>query len=58
MPIMLQRNDEICVSVNATKVERNVWDGARLNPKRFKNEQSAAKSRIGKRSSVIPYLTD
>lgn len=29
-------------------------DGARLNPKRRKNGQSAAKLRIGERSTTIP----
>lgn len=53
MPMMLQHNDEICVSANATKVERNLWDDAWLNPKHQKNEQSAAKLRTGERSSVI-----
>lgn len=30
---LLQHRDEICSSVNATKVERNDSDGARFNPK-------------------------
>lgn len=44
---VLQRNDEICISANATKVERNIRDGTWLNPKYCKNEQSAAKTRTG-----------
>ena len=51
--MMLQHNDEICVSVNATKVERNSYVGAWLNPKHYNNEQSAAKLRIGESSSTI-----
>jgi hypothetical protein len=35
MHMMLQHNDEICVSVNATKVKRNQYDGAWLNPKHY-----------------------
>ena len=42
--MMLQHNDEICVSVNATKVEKKSYVGAWLNPKHYKNEQSAAKA--------------
>ena len=32
---MLQRKDEICLSVNATKVKRNIYMRARLNPLLF-----------------------
>ena len=56
--MMLQHNDEICVSVNATKVKRNSYVGAWLNPKHCKNEQSAAKLRTGESSSTILCLTD
>jgi hypothetical protein len=58
MHMMLQHNDEIRVSVNATKVERNhmMVHGQILNT--INNEQSAAKLRIGESSSTIPCLTD
>lgn len=56
--MMLQHNDEICVGVNATKVEKNSYVGAWLNPKHCKNEQSAAKLRTGESSSTILCLTD
>ena len=41
MPIVLQHNDEIRVSVNATKVERNdrMTHGQILNVRRMDNQQ-------------------
>ena len=52
--IKLQRKDEICLSVNVMKIEKINCMRARLNPLLFFNGQSAAKSRIEKRSTTIP----
>lgn len=49
-----QRNDEICISVKVTKVEKINCMRARLNPLFFFNGQSAAKFRIGKGSTTNP----
>ena len=48
-----QRNDEINISVTVTKVEKINCMRARLNPLLFFNGQSAAKLRIGERSTTI-----
>ena len=52
---ILQRKYEIRLSVNVTKVEKKYIDDARLNPKHCNNGQSAAKLRIGERSTTIPH---
>lgn len=49
---MLQRKDEIYLSVNATKVKRNIYMRARLNPLLFFNGQSAAKARTEQGSTT------
>ena len=53
-----QRNDEICISVTVTKVEKINCMRARLNPLLFFNGQSAAKSRIEKSSTTIPSVIE
>jgi hypothetical protein len=52
--LTLQHKNEICLGVNATKVEKSLVDGARLNPKHQNNGQSAAKPRTEEGSTTIP----
>lgn len=51
---MPQHNDETSISVMDAKVEKSYWINIRLNPKCYKNGQSAGKPRIGETSTTIP----
>ena len=53
-----QRNDEICISVKVTKVEKINCMRVRLNPLLFFNGQSAAKPRIEEGSTTIPWVIE
>lgn len=52
---ILQHKDEICLSVNVTKVEKKYTYGAWLNPKHYYNGQSAGKLRTEETSTTIPH---
>ena len=53
---VLQRKDEINLSVNCNESIKKHQDSAWLNPKHCKNEQSATKPRIEESSTTILFI--